>query len=128
MDIFKVAIIGIIGAILSVMLYNYKREFSIVSALATGIVILMCAFSSLSEVFLHIYDIAERYGVNTSYIGAVIKIIAIAYIGSFSSQLCRDSGQGAIAIKIEFCAKVLILLYSMPIADALLSLVVSILQ
>jgi len=90
-------------------------------------VVLLCGLSGLRDVIQSIYEIATKYNVNTGYIATVIKIIAIAYICQFSSEVCRDSGQGAIASKIEFCAKILILFYSLPIADALLALVVSIL-
>lgn len=73
------------------------------------------------------FAIANAYNINTAYIGTVVRIIAIAYICQFASEMCRDSGQGAIASKIEFCAKILILLYSLPVVDALLTMIVSIL-
>lgn len=127
MNIFQIVIIGITGTLLSVILKQYKPEFALVSALTTGVVVLLSGLSGLEDIIKNIYEIATKYNVNTSYIGTVIKIIAIAYICQFSSEVCRDSGQGAIASKIEFCAKILILFYSLPIADSLLSLVVSIL-
>ncbi|MBE7026920.1 MAG: stage III sporulation protein AD [Ruminococcaceae bacterium] len=127
MNIFQIVIIGITGTLLTIILKQYKGEFALVSALITGSVILLCALGGLEDVIQNIYEIATKYNVNTAYIATVIKIIAIAYICQFSSEICRDSGQGAIASKIEFCAKILILLYSLPIADSLLSLVVSIL-
>lgn len=127
MNIFQIVIIGITGTLFTIILKQYKPEFALVSALATGVVILLCGLAGLEDVIRNIYEIATKYNVNTVYIATVIKIIAIAYICQFSSEICRDSGQGAIASKIEFCAKILILFYSLPIADALLSLVVSIL-
>ena len=127
MNIFQIVIIGITGTLFTIILKQYKPEFALVSALATGVVILLCGLAGLEDVIRNIYEIATKYNVNTAYIATVIKIIAIAYICQFSSEICRDSGQGAIASKIEFCAKILILFYSLPIADALLSLVVSIL-
>ncbi len=127
MNIFQIVIIGITGTLLSVILKQYKPEFALVSALTTGVVVLLSGLSGLEDIIKNIYEIATKYNVNASYIGTVIKIIAIAYICQFSSEVCRDSGQGAIASKIEFCAKILILFYSLPIADSLLSLVVSIL-
>ncbi len=127
MDILQIVAVGIIGAIISIMLKQYKSEYAIISALATSAIILFSTFGMLDDILSNVYEIATTYNISTKYIGTVIKIIAISYICQFSAEICRDSGQGAIASKIEFCAKILILLYSLPIAEALLSLVVSIL-
>lgn len=127
MDIIQVVVIGIIGTILTVMVKQYKPEIAAVLALATGILILFFGFSALQSALDRVFAIANAYNINTAYIGTVVRIIAIAYICQFASDLCRDSGQAAIASKIELCAKILILLYSLPVVEALLSLVVSIL-
>ncbi len=127
MDIIQVVIIGIIGTILTITVKQYKPELAALLALATGILILFFGFSALQSALDRVFAIANAYNINTAYIGTVVRIIAIAYICQFASEMCRDSGQGAIASKIEFCAKILILLYSLPVVDALLTMIVSIL-
>lgn len=127
MDIIQVVIIGIVGTILTITVKQYKPELAALLALATGILILFFGFSALQSALDRVFAIANAYNINTAYIGTVVRIIAIAYICQFASEMCRDSGQGAIASKIEFCAKILILLYSLPVVDALLTMIVSIL-
>ena len=127
MDIIQVVISGIIGTILTITVKQYKPELAALLALATGILILFFGFSALQSALDRVFAIANAYNINTAYIGTVVRIIAIAYICQFASEMCRDSGQGAIASKIEFCAKILILLYSLPVVDALLTMIVSIL-
>lgn len=128
MDIIQVVIIGMIGTILTITVKQYKPELAALLALATGILILFFGFSALQSALDRVFAIAKTaYNINTAYIGTVVRIIAIAYICQFASEMCRDSGQGAIASKIEFCAKILILLYSLPVVDALLTMIVSIL-
>jgi stage III sporulation protein AD len=127
MDIIQVVVIGIVGTILTITVKQYKPELAALLALATGILILFFGFSALQSALDRVFAIANAYNINTAYIGTVVRIIAIAYICQFASEMCRDSGQGAIASKIEFCAKILILLYSLPVVDALLTMIVSIL-
>lgn len=127
MDIIQVVIIGMIGTILTITVKQYKPELAALLALVTGILILFFGFSALQSALDRVFAIANAYNINTAYIGTVVRIIAIAYICQFASEMCRDSGQGAIASKIEFCAKILILLYSLPVVDALLTMIVSIL-
>lgn len=126
MDIVQIVIIGIVGTILTLTVKQYKPELACVLALSVGILILFFGFSALQNAVDRVFALADTYSINTVYIGTVVRIIAIAYICQFASDICRDSGQAAIASKIEFCAKILILLYSLPIAEALLTLVASI--
>ena len=127
MDIFQVIAIGIIGTLLTVTLRQYRPEIAAVTALATGLLILTLGFSAIGGIIDKVFEIADTYNIDTVYIGTVVKIIAIAYICQFSAEMCRDSGQSSIASKIEFCAKILILLYALPVAETLLKTVVSIL-
>ena len=65
-------------------------------------------------------------GVNTAYLATMIKIIGIAWLTEFLCQTCRDAGNGALAVKLEFAAKVSILLLIFPVLTELLHLVLAI--
>lgn len=127
-DILRFVIVGITGALICVLLKQYRPEIAFVCALVTGFIILAGCLTPLGNIIAEIYELSDTYNINVSHIGTVIKVIVIAYISQFSAEMCRDSGQGAIASKIEFCTKILILIYSLPIVKALLSMLVSILQ
>nr|MDA8233783.1 stage III sporulation protein AD [Clostridia bacterium] len=47
-----------------------------------------------------------------------------AYIAEFGAQICRDAGEGAVASKIEFAAKVLVMILAIPIIIAILDTLV----
>lgn len=127
MDILQIIGIGIVGAILCVILKGYRPEIALQIALITGIIIFLSIAASLKGAIDSIMALANKYGVDVGYIGTVIRIIGIAYICQFASDVCKDAGETAIASKIEFGAKVLILLYALPIVDALLKMIISIL-
>jgi stage III sporulation protein AD len=54
------------------------------------------------------------------YMGTVLKIIGIAYIAEIGAQVCRDAGEGVVAAKIEFAAKILVMVLAIPIILAIL--------
>ena len=54
------------------------------------------------------------------YMGTILKIVGVAYIADFGSQICRDAGEGALASKIEFAAKIIVLVMAVPIIVAVL--------
>ena len=74
-----------------------------------------------------INDIANKANIDTVYIGIVLKILAIAYITSFCSEICKDSGAGSIGSKVEFAGKIMILGLAIPILMAVLDSILQIL-
>ena len=57
----------------------------------------------------------------------LIKITGIAFLTEFGVSICKDSGETAIASKIDLGGKILIISMSIPIITALLETVVRIL-
>ena len=72
-------------------------------------------------------SIADKASINTSFINLLIKITGIAFLSEFAVSICRDSGESAIASKIEFGSKIIIISMSIPIISSLLQLIIKIL-
>ena len=123
MEIAQIVGIGLIGTILSVILKKQSSEFSLMVSIVTGIIIFILICSRLGQVILILKKMADEAGVNTAYLGIVLKIIGISYIAQFGVQLCTDAGESSIASKIELAGKVLIMVVSIPIMLALLEMV-----
>ena len=127
MDILQIIGIGLVGTVATLILRQQKPEMAVQAAVATGVILFFSIAASLGTAVQSLLDLANRYGIDTNYIGTVIRLIGIAYICQFAAEVCRDAGEGSIASKIEIAGKVLILLYAIPIVEALLTLIVSIL-
>ena len=69
----------------------------------------------------------KEVDVEFRYLDVALKIIGVSYLARFAAQICRDAGEGAIAIKVEMAAKVVILALSLPVIRALIQLVIQIL-
>lgn len=78
-----------------------------------------------NNIFIALETLTQNFNIHTNYISALIKIIGIAYICEFASQICIDAGEGAIAKKIELSGKILIVSCSIPILNDLLELVLT---
>jgi stage III sporulation protein AD len=59
-------------------------------------------------------------------INTVFKILAIAYLASFCSEICKDAGENSIAAKVEFSGKILILVLAIPILMAVMQSILKI--
>lgn len=127
MEIFQIAGVGIIATILIIILKQIRPEFTVLVSIVTGVIIFAFLLPKLSYVIDTISSLSNRVDVDISYFNTLIKIIGIAYIVEFASQICRDAGQNSIAMKIELGGKVLIMVLAIPVLLALLDLIIKIL-
>ena len=61
------------------------------------------------------------------YFSLLIKITGIAYLSEFATNICKDSGETAIASKVELAGRVIIIAMSVPILGALIDTITNIL-
>lgn len=119
MDVFRIGIIGLTGAVLALSLREERTTGFLVS-LATGIVLLFVIIPGIREIFASFYELESSIGINSRYIEVMLKALGIAYVSMFSSQLCRDFSQNSIADKIELGGKIIILINTMSIIKELI--------
>ena len=124
----KVALLGVMAAVLAIIFKKGKEEYSLYLSIAACFLILLWGISKL-EVILDAIDGLQGYiHLNKSYIGILIKIIGITYVTEISASLCKDSGYNAIGEQIELVGKLAILAISMPIMLAILETINSFLE
>ena len=70
---------------------------------------------------------SQEAGVNVIYLTTILKMTGIAWLTEFLCQICRDAGSGALAVKLEFAAKIAILLLAFPVLAAVMESVLAIL-
>ncbi|MGN1059045.1 MAG: stage III sporulation protein AD [Clostridia bacterium] len=127
MEMIKIIGIGLSGMVTALVLKEYKPVFAVCIGGLTAAIIFLLMLEQISYVFDVTGMIAARLDINTEYIAIIIRIIGIAYIARFGSELCRDAGQNAIAQKIELAGKIMIVATSVPILTAVLNLLIGVL-
>jgi len=124
-----VAALALTAAAIAVFLKSSRLPTAaLLVTLAAGAVVFIRLLPSLSTLFGSFGQIGELAGVNQTYLTLLLKIIGLAYVAEFTAQLCRDADQGATALKIEFAAKVAIMLLALPILAAIIDTVLSLLS
>ena len=119
----KIGIFGVCAAFLALMLKKEKSEYSIVVAVAAGMVIFSYGLAQLSEIRDFIGRITERLPLDKAYIRILFKMLGIAYIGELTGNICRDSGYTSIASQLELLAKISIVFLSIPCLSYLMDVV-----
>ncbi len=123
MDIFRIAAIGICGVIISSMVKGYKPEFAIYVVITTVLVIFIMIIYKLTSVFEFLGEIYNQISYGKNFFPIILKVLAVAYIADFTAQICKDSGESAIASKVELAGKVMIFYLAVPVMVAVMELI-----
>ncbi|HCJ57073.1 MULTISPECIES: stage III sporulation protein AD [Lutispora] len=126
MNIMQIVALGIVAAILAIVLKEYRPELAMQVSIAAGLIIFISMLSKFTQVLEVLKSYAVKAEVDILYFSIILKVIGIAYITEFGAQVCRDSGEGSIASKIEFAGKVLIMAIAVPIYAALFDIIIKI--
>ena len=127
MDILKIIGVGLIALIIIIILKQHKPEFSVYVSVVAGIVILFMVMGKLTSVINILSNLSNKTGAGNEFLKILLKITGIAILTEFAVSICKDSGESAIASKIDFGGKIIIISVSIPIITALLELIISIL-
>ena len=127
MDIIKILGVGLIALIIIIIVKQYRPEFTMYVSVAAGIIILLLVMDKLSSIIDLLTNLANKTSVNNEFIFLLIKITGIAILTEFASSVCKDSGETAIASKVDMGGKIIIIAMSIPIIASLLETILKVL-
>ncbi len=128
MELLQIIGIGLVTAIITLIVKQYRPEIGIMLPILATCTILAILIPYINSAIHMFEDIAGQVGIENQYLKIVIKIIGVTYICQFSAELCKDSGESALAGRIEFAGKIVVLVISMPIVYQILEVVTKIIN
>lgn len=128
MEIIKIIGIAFLGIIIVVILKQYRPEFAIYASILAGVLILTLVSDTLFGIIDMIKSIASKTTINSNFLVILMKITGIAILTEFAVSICKDSGEVAIANKVDLGGKVIIISMSIPIIASLLETILKILS
>ena len=126
-EVIKIIGMGLISLIIIIIIKQYKPEFAIYVSIIAGILIIYLIFNKLEGIINLLKTISNKSGINNEFLELLLKITGIAFLAEFAINLWKDSGEGAIASKIEMGTKVIIVSMSIPIISSLLEVITKLL-
>lgn len=127
MEVVKIIGIAFVSLIIIIILKQYKPEFAIYISIIAGIIILLMVFDRLTGIIELLKTLANKASINSQFLILLIKMTGIAFLSEFAISICKDSGEAAIASKIEIGTKIIIISMSIPIISSLLEIILKIL-
>ena len=120
MEITKIIAIALIAIVLIAILRQHRPEFATYASIIAGVIILYFSIHEFTPIISMLQNLSEKMGVSSKFFVILLKITGIAYLTEFGSSICKDSGETAIASKVELAGKVLIIGLSIPIITTLM--------
>ncbi len=123
-NIWTVVGIAILTVVFTLVLKGIKPEYALIVQIV-GLAVI--AVTSLSGIYLLKQRIEQIFNtdiINSEIITFCFKLMGICYISNFASNLCKDAGQTALAVKLETFGKILIVLMTLPLIESIVETVV----
>ncbi|MHB1419263.1 MAG: stage III sporulation protein AD [Bacillota bacterium] len=125
MEIFQIVGIALVATTIIVLLRQTRTaEHAVTISIVVGVTIFLLMMDKIAAVIAVIQQLADRASINQFYLATILKVIGIAYIAEFGAQVCRDAGESAIASKVEFVGKILVMVLAIPIIAAILESII----
>ena len=124
-EILQIVGFALIGTFLALVVKEQKPNFAFLLIVFVGCSIFLYLIDQIYAIIHMLEKIAINANVNIIYVETILKIIGIAYIAEFASQITKDAGQAAIASKIEMAGKILILAMAIPILTVLIETIIA---
>lgn len=121
MSVFSVCACAVGSVILILIIKQLRSDIALPISVCITTALSICAVVLIEPISNFVCEIAEsaRY---SEYVKVMMKSLGIALVSSSSADICRDCGEGAIASKIELVGKCSIMLVSLPLVKAILTL------
>ena len=127
MEVIKIVGIALVALVIIILLKQYRPEFAIYISLLTGVLILFLVMDKLTGIVNLLQSLASKTSINSTFLVILIKITGLAILSEFAVSVCKDSGEEAIASKIEMGTKIIIISMSIPIISSLLEVILKVL-
>ena len=127
MDVIKIIGVGLISLIIIIIVRQYKPEFTLYVSLLAGALILLFIMDKIGGIINLLTSLSNKTAINNEFLTLLIKITGIAFLTEFAVSICKDSGESAIANKVDMGGKVIIVSMSIPIISSQLETIVEIL-
>ncbi len=128
MNLIAVSFAAVIVVLIAIKIKDMDSGYGVILSIAGCVMVMYFVVLRFRQIADYIDRITAYISVNITYIDVILKMIGLAYVCQFSSDICRDAGYNAIASQVEMAGKISLILLSMPVLMSVIDLVVKIVE
>lgn len=112
---FSAAAIAVVAAAAALLLKQSSPHMALLLSLVSTAVILYRLLGFVDTLLDYVKVLISISGISSQVIAPVLKSAAVVLVGSFSSSLCRDAGQSAIAAAVDLGVNLSCMCLALPL-------------
>lgn len=120
MEIAQIVGLALITTLLLLILRQEKPVMAVVLSIVFSVVIFTLMMGKMAAIVDVMKEMTRKAEINYFFLGTMLKILGVAYLGEFAAAICQDAGEQAVAKKVEFASKIIIAVLALPIMIAIL--------
>lgn len=126
--IWRLCGVAIITSGAYVFLKKEKPEYAFFAQTGGTVLLLLLLMPSIEQATMSFSALFKGAGIDGAYIKILLRSLGLAILTKLIADVCRDSGESALASKVELGGKVLILVGALPVFQAILELITGLLE
>lgn len=116
MNIIQLAAVSVCVSVLALTVKNIKSEMGQLISIAATILVMAAVIPYIITVISTIREFAALSQLGERFLTPILKITGIAYISQIGAELCADSGEKALASRVEAAGKIAVTVIALPVA------------
>ena len=119
----RLAAAALCGVLAYALLRQQKPEYAPLAELATAAVLFCMVSGELSQLRSALLGALSAADVPVAFPGILLRVLGTALLTRFAADTARDQGMAALAGKVEFAGRVVMLGLALPVFRALAQLI-----
>ena len=116
----KAAAAAIVAAILGLVIKKSNPESTMLLALGAVALLMTFALSAVDDIIGFLKELGGFAGISSNIVSIVLKTTGIGIVAKISADVCRDSGQQALATAVEFTGAAAAMYVALPLFRSVL--------
>lgn len=118
--LFKITVLSLVFILLSVLLKNYRPEYVFLLRVFGITIIIYYALEYIEKFINSFSSVFNDFNIDSSHISLLIKIVGIAIITDFISDILIDNGETAMANTVTIFSKFIVLYLTFPVLNGII--------
>jgi len=122
MDLIQLCSLAVCTVFCLLLLRRTEPESAMVLRIAAGLLLALAALSRIQPVISAVSVFFKQSGEAGETAAVVLKGVGIGLLTQFAADICRDTGESALAGRVEFVGRVALTVLAVPLFTKLLTL------
>lgn len=123
MDIVGICAFALTAVFVCKSVESDAREIKLLLVTVAAVIIFVKSAGSLGSIFAEIRSLFYEGDADPQYVRILLKALGICYLTDFASGICRDSGENTLASQTLMAGKTALLITSLPMLEALIGVI-----